>query len=226
MRSLNRPALLLSALTLGSALATPAFASDTQYWQTLLATAKLDDNVVLSNETVFRSSDARGFYEIENNLMVGYKFNKHITAYLGYTGDPLYSHGSYTTMENRFRQQVNFDNVLMIGKAKVSGRLRLEERWRDGFAGTAWRLRPYVKIGVPLAKKLTLNLSNETFIDLNTNTFQKVGGVERMRNAIMLSTPLSKHVNFDFGYLEQHGFVRNGADTNDHVLNLQLSANF
>lgn len=213
------------ALALAAA-ATPAFADDTQYWQTLQATVKLDDHWVVSNETVVRSSDAKGLYEVENNLMVGYKVNKHITAYVGYTADPLYSHGTYTTMENRFRQQVSFDNVLQIGKAKISGRLRLEERWRDGFSGTAWRLRPYVKLSVPVHGKVALNLTHESFIDLNTNTFQKVAGEERMRNAISLNAPLGKHVALELGYLEQHGFIANAADTNDHVATLQLNLSF
>lgn len=215
-----------SVLGLSAAAASPAMAGDAQYWQTLQATVKVDDHWVLSNETVVRSSDAKGFYEVENNFMVGYKIGKNITAYLGYTGDPLYSHGTYTTMENRFRQQVSFDKLLMIGKAKLSGRLRLEERWRDGFSGTAWRLRPYVKLSVPVKGKVALNLSHESFIDLNTTTFQKVGGEERMRNAISLNAPLGKHVALEVGYLEQHGFVANAADTNDHVATIQLNLSF
>jgi len=212
---------------LAATAATPALAkSDTQYWQTVLVNAKLTDDVVLSNETVFRSGDAKGFYEIENNLMVGYKLDKHVTAYVGYTADPLYLKGSYTTMENRFRQQVSFDNFVILGKVKLSGRLRLEERWRDGFTGTAWRLRPQAKISVPVHGKTALNVAHESFIDLNTNGFQKVSGLERMRNSISVSTPIAKHFSLELGYLEQHGFVPGAEDTDDHVATIQLSASF
>ena len=223
MKTLSKTILAVLAATA----ATPALAkTDTQYWQTVLVNAKLTDDVVLSNETVFRSGDAKGFYEIENNLMVGYKLDKHVTFYLGYTADPLYLKGSYTTMENRFRQQVSFDNFVVLGKAKLSGRLRLEERWRDGFSGTAWRLRPQVKLSVPVHGKTALNLSHESFIDLNTNGFQKVSGEERMRNAITISTPIAKHFSLELGYLNQHGFVPGAEDTSDNVATIQLSASF
>ncbi|MEP7222490.1 MAG: DUF2490 domain-containing protein [Novosphingobium sp.] len=208
-------------------MASPALAkSDTQFWQTVQATVKVGDKFVLSNETVFRTGDAKGFYEIENNAMVGYKLDKHVTAYVGFTADPQYLQGHYVTMETRLRQQVNFDNVLQIGSAKLSGRLRLEERWRDNAPGTAWRLRPYVKLSVPLHGKTALNLTHESFIDLNTTSFQKVAGEERMRNAVLINTPLAKHFTLEFGYLDQHGFVRGGADTNDHVATIALSASF
>lgn len=47
-----------------------------------------------------------------------------------------------------------------------------------------------------------------------------------MRNAIALSTPLARNITVEVGYLEQHGFVRSGPDSNDHVLTVGLSASF
>ena len=114
----------------------------------------------------------------------------------------------------------------MLGKVKLSGRLRLEERWREGQTGTGWRLRPQVKATMPIAGKVTLSVSNELFIDLNNSSFQTVDGLERMRNAIFVTVPLSKKIGIDFGYLNQHGFVPNGPDTSDHVLTAGLSASF
>ena len=37
--------------------------------------------------------------------------------------------------------------------------------------------------------KTSVNIAHESFIDLNTTGFQKVGGLERMRNSISVSTP-------------------------------------
>lgn len=216
----------LPVLALATVAATPAFASDTQYWQTLAATVKVADNTVINDELVFRSSDGKGFYEVENSLLVGYKPAKNVTVSAGWVFNPLYSHGSFTTTENRAREQVSVDNFAMIGKAKLSARLRMEQRWRDGFTGTAWRLRPYVKLSIPVHGKTVLNLTSEPFIDLNTNGFQKVGGLERMRNAILINTPLAKHVNLEVGYLNQHGFVPGGPDTSDNVVMTGISASF
>ena len=208
--------------------AAPALASeDTQNWETVTVNIGLPDRFKLQNETVVRSGGPKGFYEVESNLMVGRKLDKVVTVWLGYTFDPQYNKGTFVLREHRFRQQINFDNFLKLGNVKISGRLRLEERWREGIGGgAAWRLRPQVKASMPFIGKTTLSVSHESFIDLNTNTFQKVGGEERMRNAIYVSAPLNKKFSIEFGYLNQHGFVRNGPDTSDHVLTLGLTASF
>lgn len=209
------------------AIASPAFAGeDTQYWQTVAVNVALPDNFKVQNETVFRTSDAKGFYEIENAFAVGRKLNKSVTVWAGYVFNPLYNHGSFTRREHRFRQQVNVDNFATIGKVRLSGRVRLEERWREGISGTGWRLRPQVKASTPLVGKTSLSVSSESFINLNNTSFQTTDGLDRMRNAISVTVPLSKQVNIDFGYLNQHGFVPNAADTSDNVLTAGITASF
>ncbi|MCW1381756.1 DUF2490 domain-containing protein [Novosphingobium sp. KCTC 2891] len=226
MRSVANVMILTAAM---AAMPCAAIArDDAQAWQAATVNVDLGSGFRASNEIVARSSDRRGFYEIEDNLMVGYKANKVVTVWLGYTHNPQYDHGDFTVMEHRFRQQVNFDNVATVGNVRLSGRLRLEERWRDGQNGTAWRLRPQVKAALPLksGSRTALVMTHESFIDLNTNTFQRVGGEERMRNFIGISTPLSKKITLEGGYLLQHGFVRNGPDNHDHVFSLALNGNF
>ena len=217
--------LLTAAATLAAG--APALASeDTQYWQTLNLSVALPNNFKISNETVRRSSDAKGFYEIENNFMAGKKINKVVTLWLGYTFDPQYLHGNFRVREHRLRQQANFDNFAVLGKVKLSGRVRMEERWREGQPGTAWRLRPQLKASTHLVGKTTISVSSEAFFDLNNTGFQRVDGLERMRNAVYITVPLNKKISFDMGYLNQHGFVRNGPDSSDHVLTTGLSASF
>lgn len=199
---------------------------DTQHWETLNVTVNLPDNFKLNSETIARTGDARGFYEIEQNFMAGKKLNKTVTVWLGYTFNPTYNHGDFRAREHRFRQQVSFDNVVQLGKVKLGGRVRTEERWREGQTGTGWRLRPQVKASMPFVGKSTFSVSHESFINLNTTSFQTVSGYDRMRNAASVNVPLSKKVSFDVGYLNQHGFVRNGADSSDNVLTLGLSATF
>lgn len=223
MRKIVTP--LLFALGAGC-IATPALADDTQYWQTLTLNVALPDNFKAQNETVFRTSDAKGFYEIENNLMLGKKLNKMVTVWLGYTFDPQYSHGTFVRHEHRFRQQVSFDNFATVGKVHFSGRLRLEERWREGQAGTGWRLRPQAKATVPIAGKVTLSVSTEEFINLNNTVFQTTDGLDRMRNSIYVTVPLNKRFSLDVGYLNQHGFVPNGPDTSDNVVTAGINASF
>lgn len=206
--------------------AMPAFADDTQYWQTVTVNVALPDDFRVQNETVFRTSDARGFYELENTVSVGKKLNKKVTVWVGYTFDPLYNHGTFVRREHRFRQQVNVDNFATVGKVRFSGRLRLEERWREGISGTGWRLRPQLKASVPLAGKVSLSVSNEAFLNLNNTPFQTTDGLDRMRTGVSIGVPLSKKVGVDFGYLNQHGFVSGGPDVDDHVLTLGINASF
>jgi len=207
--------------------ASPAQAGqDTQYWQTATLNVALPDGFKLQNETVFRSGDAKGFYELENNIMLGKKLNKTITVWLGYTFDPQYSHGSFTRREHRARQQVSFDNFAKLGKVKLSGRLRLEERWREGQAGTGWRLRPQVKASAPLIGKVTVSAAVETFVNLNNTAFQTSDGLDRVRSSLSIGVPLNKHFNVDVGYLNQHTFAAHGTDNGDHVLTAGISASF
>jgi hypothetical protein len=207
--------------------ASPAFArEDAQTWQTLNVTVALPADFRLSSETVLREGNAKGLYELEQNLMAGYRADEHVTVWLGYTHNPQYLHGDFMVMERRFRQQVSFDDVAKLGPATLSGRVRLEERWREGLSGAGWRLRPAIKLSMPLIGKARLSLNHESFIDLNTTVFQRTGGYERMRNGASVTVPLDKRLSLEAGYLNQHGFVRDGPDTSDNVLNLGLSASF
>jgi hypothetical protein len=218
---------ITAAALLSAAISTPALAAhDSQLWTTQAVNVKLAKKWRFQEELVERFSDNRnGLYEIESNTLLGYKLSKAITLWAGYTHDPQYSAGHFTVMEHRAREQVTFDNVTRLGPGRLSFRLRGEQRWRTNIDGTGWRFRPYVKYAIPLAKgsKTALVLSNETFLNLNTTAFQKQSGLDRMRNLIAINTPLSKSITVEVGYLNQHGFVRGGPDTSDHVASVSLS---
>jgi hypothetical protein len=208
-------------------LVTPAGAHashDSQLWSTASATVKLAPKWRLSEELIGRFSDNRhGLYEIESNTLLGYRLSKVTTLWAGYTHNPQYSGGTFTIMERRAREQVTFDGFARLGPGKLSGRLRLEQRWRDGIEGTGWRLRPYLKYSLPMHGKTALNLSTEPFVDFNTTSFQHTPGLDRVRNLITISTPLTKTLTGEVGYLNQHGFVRGGPDTSDHVAYFAMS---
>jgi hypothetical protein len=220
---------MLAAALLPASIAQPALAAtDSQLWTTQLVNVKLSDKWRLQEELVERFSDHRnGLYEIESNTLLGYKLSKSTTVWAGYTHDPQYSAGHFTVMEHRVREQITFDNVAKLGPGKLSFRLRGEQRWRTNIDGIGWRLRPYVKYSLPLAKgsKTNLVLSSEPFINLNTTAFQKHAGVDRMRNLVAINTPLSKKLTAEFGYMNQHIFVRGGPDESDNIAWLSLGLN-
>jgi hypothetical protein len=215
-----------SWLTIAAVLSTPAAAakSDSQIWSTASATVKLSSRWRVHEELTGRFSDNRnGLYEIESNTLLGYRFNKVVTLWAGYTHDPQYSSGDFSVMEHRAREQVTFDGFAKLGPGKLSARIRTEQRWRDGIDGTGWRLRPYLKYALPIHGKVALNLSSEPFFNLNTTAFQRQSGLERVRNLVSISTPLTKTISGEVGYMNQHGFVRSGPDTSDNVAYFALA---
>ncbi|WP_296678114.1 DUF2490 domain-containing protein [Novosphingobium sp.] len=218
---------ILLATVPALALASPSYANeDTQYWQTLSVGVALSPDFKITNELVARSGEARGFYELENSTMLNYKITKQVTIAAGYVHNPTYRSSDFVAMEHRFREQVTFDNIAKLGSIKLGARLRMEQRWRDNVAGTGWRLRPYLKASMPFVGKSSLNVTHESFVNLNTTAFQRVDGYDRMRNAVTVSVPLNKQVSLDVGYLNQLGIVRNGPDNMDHVATVAVSANF
>jgi hypothetical protein len=201
--------------------ATPALAkSDSQIWTNGVVNVKLSEHWRLSEELTARFSDNRnGLYEIESNTLLGYRVSKVTTLWAGYTHDPQYAGGlgDFTVMEHRAREQVTFDGFARLGKGKLNGRIRLEQRWRDHVDGTGWRIRPYLKYSLPIAGKTAINLSTEPFFNLNTTPFQGRTGLDRVRNLVTISTPLTKTLSGEAGYMNQHGFVRGGPDTSDNI---------
>lgn len=198
---------------------------DGQIWLSGGGTVKLDDNWKLSEDIIARVSDNRdGLYEVEASTLLNLKAAKDVTLAAGYVHNPQYSDGDFSVLERRAREQVTIDNLAKVGTGKLSVRLRMEQRWRENADGTGWRMRPYLKYSLPLRGKTSLTLSSEVFLNLNTTAFQRQDGLDRMRNLIAINTPLLKNVTVEAGYLNQHGFVRDGDDATDHVASLSISA--
>jgi hypothetical protein len=218
-------AIAAAAVLVALAIPAPALAaSDSQIWTNGSVTVKLSDHWRLQEEGTVRFSDKRnGLYEIESNTLLGYRLSKMVTVWAGYTHNPQYSGGDFTVMEHRAREQVTFAGFAKLGQGKLNGRVRFEQRWRENVDGTGWRVRPYLKYSVPIAGKTALNLSTEPFFNLNTTPFQRRTGLERVRNLVTVSTPLTKGLTGEVGYMNQHGFVRGGPDTSDNVAYFGLS---
>lgn len=204
---------------------TPCLASDSQLWTGGSVAVKLSSEWSLSQDVIARFSDKRnGLYELETNTLLGFRVSKNLMLSGGYTHDPQYSAGHFTIMEHRAVQVVTVDQIAGIAGGRLSGRARFEQRWREGRSGTGWRLRPYLRYTLPFHKggKTALIWSEELFVDLNRTGFQTVRGAERVRSLVGISTPLTKKLTVDAGYMNQHGFVRNGRDTSDHIASISL----
>ncbi|MDO7841871.1 DUF2490 domain-containing protein [Sphingomonas immobilis] len=205
-------------------IAAPAFANDdAQLWTSATATVNVGSHVRVSEEVVTRFSDFRhGLYEVESNTLLGYRVAPHVTVWAGYTHDPLYDGGKFLVMERRAREQITYDDLLKLGPGIISARLRIEQRWRDGLAGTGWRVRPFIRYVVPLrpGSRTALAFSHENFVGLNSVVFRQATGEERMRNAVTLALPIAHRATFEIGYLNQHAFA--GTQETDHAFTLAI----
>lgn len=203
--------------------------TDSQFWLNAGTTVKLSESWRLSEEITARFSDNRnGLYEIEANTLLGYRLSKKVTIWAGYTHDPQYAGGDFTTMEHRAREQVTFDNIAKVGPGNLSARLRTEQRWRGNADGTGWRVRPFVRYTIPFHQggHAGVTLTSEPFFNLNTTAFQTKPGLDRVRNLIAVTAPLGKHFAAELGYLNQHIFLTHRPDESDNIAWVSLSGAF
>ena len=190
---MNPIALALLAAVAASA-APGARQSDSQIWTNGAATVKLSDHWRLSEEGHLRFSDNRnGLYEIE------VEHAARLPPEQGRDGAGPATrttrnmpHGDFTVMEHRAREQVTFDGFAKLGSGQAQRPCPARAALARHVDGTGWRVRPYLKYSLPIAGKTALNLSSEPFFNLNTTPFQRRTGLDRMRNLITISTPLTK----------------------------------
>jgi hypothetical protein len=209
--------------------AVPAHAQiddDSQVWTAATASTKLDDRLELGLESIARfGNDAGGLYEIEFGGSLSYEIAKGVKVQVGYIRVPDYDRAGVTSIEDRPRQQISYV-FGKIGGGTLSGRMRLEERWRNDGSDMGLRLRPQLRFALPFhaGSKTALVLSHESFVALNDTDWGQRRRYERMRNLIAITTPLTKGVALEAGYLNQYGFGRNGRpDSMDHVASLSIS---
>lgn len=209
-------------------LASPARADvddDGEAWLTLAASGAISGRVLGQTEAVARfSNDRNGIYEAEIGGLLGFALTDRVSLWAGYARVPRYTSGGRAAVENRTRQQITADLGDLLG-GDLSGRLRLEQRFRAG-GGIGWRLRPQLKFSQPVLKdRVSLVLSHESFVSLNNTGWGQRRGYERMRNFVGLQLPIADRLAAEVGYLNQYGFapVR---DTADHIVSTTFSYAF
>lgn len=214
------------AMVSATALFTPASAQDrdSQIWTTLTVGIPAGERFGISLINVVRAGDDEGgVYEFELGGDVAWEARDGLTVSAGYLYVPNYEGGDLVTREHRLRQQVEGDLMKLAG-GQVSGRLRLEQRWRDDGDDIALRLRPYLAWSLPIGPdELSLKLSHESFLILSDTDWNGEARYQRMRNAVSLSRELGGGITGEFGYLNQYSV--NGADVDeaDHAVTLSLT---
>lgn len=211
--------LLLCLFTLLLPAAALAQEEDQELWLTGAINVPLGEETKFEFDTVSRfGNDPGGLYEIEINTLIAHQVAKGVTIGGGYVRNINYSRGTVTRTEDRLRVQVGLSGA--AGAVKLSGRVRLENRWRSDGDDTGYRLRPQIKATLPLGESaFSLVGSHESLIPLNDTDWGEEAGYDRMRNFVGVNWKASKQVAIEAGYLNQYRFGRGGdRDVMDHAL--------
>jgi hypothetical protein len=215
------------AVSLGAAPAAAlATEHDGQLWIKLGVSAELADGIDLELETNQRFSEDRdGHYESQYLAVVGVEIAEGVTLTAGVNRVLSLSESHVLNTEWRPRQQVSFP-IAPLGRGRLAGRVRLEQRFRSDGDDVGHRVRPKISYTLPLRDRVAIKFAHESYLNLNTTDFGQEAGYERMRNSVALTFPIGGSVEAEFGYLSQHRFNGDDPDLIEHVLTTGLSVAF
>ena len=217
----------LAGVILASPGAAQAAEQDEQVWTSVAASTALGPQVDATLELHGRFTD--GASRLGQTLVrpsLTYKLGGGWSATAGYVHVRNRPQGAVANTEHRTWQQVGYALYDPEGDGLlVTGRTRLEQRFRENADGTGWRLRQQFRLSVPIAPagKLRALASNETFVGLNDTPWGQRSRVDQVRTFIGASLPLAEKLTFEPGYLNQI-VIRTGPDRVNHIaaLNLQV----
>lgn len=235
MRMLSMKGLITSVLRTATLTAllfaptSPSFAQDHdfQQWTLLVAQGPIKDDILVQAEIQPRlTNDASRLGQFQISPAIGYRISKKATVFLGYMfvhTDPV-DRSAFD--ENRFYQHIVYP-IGKVGNVSVTARTRIEARMVVGAEDLAWRFRQQVRAQVPFQKEkgALFVLWSEAFYNANDADWGPREGMDRWRNFVGVSVPLTKGVMFEPGYLNQSVF-RKGEDRLDHIASVTLSYRF
>lgn len=217
---------LAVAATVALCCASPVLArGDAQAWGSVIATGTVRGDLFLWLEGQARATDGvGGGSQLFIRPAIGARIGRDAHAVVGYASVRTDPEDGVATNEHRPWQQVQFAPLRTKGGAPlVISRTRLEQRMIEGRAGTAWRLRQFVKVQVPIANVggLQAIAITEGFINLNDTRGGVRQGLDQWRTFGGVGFRVAKRARLETGYLNQR-IIRPGDDRVNHVLSTTL----
>ena len=152
---------------------------------------------------------------------LGWRIDETFDAYAGYAQVDIDT-GARDIEEQRVWQQLSFKAGSPFG-GPLSGRARLEQRWREGADDTGHRFRLQMRWTHPVASTgLSFVAWNEIFLTLNDTDWGQVSGYDQNRAFLGLSYSLAREARLEGGYLYNHINGR-AADHQNQVFSLSLA---
>lgn len=214
--------LTLTAVALMSAV--PAVAqTDSQAWTAAFASgpAREGGKVLLWFDSHARFREEGD--QLDTTIVrpgVGWRASPRLDLWAGYAHVTLRRPGPDGS-EHRAWQQATYP-ITEIAGGRLTGRTRLEQRFREGGDDTGWRLRQFVRWSRPIAgPNISLVLSNETFIGLSETDWGQGEGFDQNRAFAGLGWQMTRKFRLEGGYMNQQ--IEGGSGSDRRNDNLVLS---
>lgn len=140
-------------------------------------------------------------------------WNKNLQTSLGYDHFRIYHRDA--NYENRLWQQILLRKKL--SKNELYSRFRIEERFTEA-SPLVLRLRNRSGYIYYLSKSLSLDLSNEIFLNLVNSE-----GIDQNRVMLLVRKDINKHLSIIGGYQIQHFFLDKNLINHGLITRLQIS---
>lgn len=210
-----------------AALSTPALA-DEQVWTAVSAVAPVakGSRLLLSFDAHARFRD-KG-HSVQTTILrpaIGWRVNPKLDLFLGYAAVEAHRPGP-NLKEERIWQQASY-TLAETPAGRLTGRTRLEQRFRDSGDDTGGRLRQQLRFTHPIpGSPFALVAQNEVFVNLNDTDWGQASGLDQNRAFVGGSWQASKTVRLEMGYMNQKIWVANGPDRTNHNLAFTTALTF
>ncbi len=206
------------ALLLGSGVAS---ADDSQLWSAVALTGKAD------NERLLLWFDGHARFSDDASQLgvsivrpgIGWRVSDKLDLWLGYAR--VTAHPGENIDEDRVWQQATYPIAEVFG-GKLSGRTRLEQRFRDSDNETAVRLRQFFRWAVKFDDSdYSFVAWNETFFGLNSAAARQRDGFDQNRAFLGFAWQANSRLRAEVGYLNNQ-IKRVGDDASNHNFSVTL----
>ncbi len=219
---------LIKGFCLSVFLASPnAYSNDNQAWSAIAVSGPAVDD---SKFLLWFDGHAR-FHESASDLAttiirpgIGWRATNALDLWLGYARVTSHPDGP-NVEEDRVWQQATYV-VARFFSGTLSGRTRLEQRFRDSDNDTGWRLRQALRWSRPLGDSgFAVVVSNETFLGLNNADWGQRDGYDQNRAFLGLAWQAASKLRAEVGYLNNHINGGPAGNRTNHNISVALFMN-
>ena len=199
--------------------------TDEQLWLNATALGTIAGDALFHAELQPRiGNDAGGLDQFIARGAVGYRASPMVSIYQGYAYVESPRDNLPRLKEDRSFQQLSLGPV-QVGRGELSGRTRLEQRWRSDGDDMGLRLRHQVRYEHPLTRSdrsIAALGWVEGFVNLKDTDWGNRSGFDQLRSFAGLEFSVTGASTVEAGYMNQFVDVPNGGNTVRHVASITL----